>query len=164
MYINPVVPGKRTLGSISCIHYNISFTPTEPSQLSTLGVTPGLRLLILNYSSSLEFVLPWVFVSWSNSRRAKTNSLVTTIQPSVQPGETTRNYQRAISPSTLRTQPTIDSSRVKPRSVVSWHYSLRLDFCILQYRQAIRVLSPLSSPCPSCLKVIHSKASDCLSG
>ena len=44
-----------------------------------------------------------------------------------------------------------------------WPYSLRLDFCILWYRQAIRVLSPLSSPCPSCLKVIHSKASDCLS-
>ena len=45
-----------------------------------------------------------------------------------------------------------------------WPYSLRLDFCILWYRQAIRALSPLSFPCPSCLKVIHSKASDCLSG
>ena len=29
-----------------------------------------------------------------------------------------------------------------------WPYSLRLDFCILQYRRAIRALSPLSSPCP----------------
>ena len=29
-----------------------------------------------------------------------------------------------------------------------WPYSLRLDFCILRHRQAIRVLSPLSSPCP----------------
>ena len=28
------------------------------------------------------------------------------------------------------------------------HYSPRLDFCILRYRQAIRVLFPLSSPCP----------------
>ena len=30
-----------------------------------------------------------------------------------------------------------------------WPYSLRLDFCILWYRQAIRVLSPLSSLVPS---------------
>ena len=30
-----------------------------------------------------------------------------------------------------------------------WPYSLRLDFCILRYRQAIRVLSPLSSLVPS---------------
>ena len=29
-----------------------------------------------------------------------------------------------------------------------WPYSLRLDFCILWYRQAIRVLSPLSSLAP----------------
>ena len=36
---------KRTLGSISCIYYNILFTPTNPSQLSALGVAPGLRLI-----------------------------------------------------------------------------------------------------------------------
>ena len=44
-----------------------------------------------------------------------------------------------------------------------WPYSLRLDFCILRYRQAIRVPFPTLIPCPSCLKVIRSKASDCLS-
>ena len=30
MYINLVVLGKRTLGSISCKYYNISFTQTDP--------------------------------------------------------------------------------------------------------------------------------------
>ena len=44
-----------------------------------------------------------------------------------------------------------------------WPYSLRLDFCILRYRQAIRVLSPLLSLVPPS-EDIHSKASDCLSG
>ena len=43
-----------------------------------------------------------------------------------------------------------------------WPYSLRLDFCILQYRQAIRVLFPLSSLVPS-TQGICSKAPDCLS-
>ena len=44
-----------------------------------------------------------------------------------------------------------------------WPYSLRLDFCILWYRQAIRVLFPTLYPLSSCLKVIRSRASDCLS-
>ena len=45
-----------------------------------------------------------------------------------------------------------------------WPYSLRLDFCILRYRLAIRALFPTLIPLSSRLKVICSKASDCLSG
>ena len=44
-----------------------------------------------------------------------------------------------------------------------WPYSLRLDFCILQYRQAIRVLFPALISCSLPLKIFALKASDCLS-
>ena len=45
MYINPVVSGKRTLGSISCNTTTSRSLRPIPSQLSALGVTPGLRTL-----------------------------------------------------------------------------------------------------------------------
>ena len=45
-----------------------------------------------------------------------------------------------------------------------WPYSLRLDFCILRYRQPIRVLFPTLIPCPFPLKVFALRPPDCLSG
>ena len=53
---------RRTLGSISCKYYNLSSTPTDPSQLSAFGVTPGLRLVINSYRTSLAFFLSRVLV------------------------------------------------------------------------------------------------------
>ena len=44
-----------------------------------------------------------------------------------------------------------------------WLYSLRLDFCILRYRRAIRALIPTLIPCPVS-RLFALKASDCLSG
>ena len=49
---------KRTLGSISCNTTTYRSLRLIPYQLSAFGVTPGLRIIINNYSSSLEFILP----------------------------------------------------------------------------------------------------------
>ena len=43
MYINPVVLGKRTLGSISCIYYNISSTQTDPLSTEYLWSNSGTQ-------------------------------------------------------------------------------------------------------------------------
>ena len=56
MYINPVVSGKRTLGSISCNTTTSRPLRLIPSQLSALGVSPGLR-------TSHETIAP----HWSSS-------------------------------------------------------------------------------------------------
>ena len=46
MYINHVVEGKRTLGSISCNPTTHCSLQPIPSQLSAFGVTPGLKLFL----------------------------------------------------------------------------------------------------------------------
>ena len=53
---------RRTLGSISCINYNLSITPTNPTQLHAFGAAPGCRLVTYNYVSSQESLLPKLLV------------------------------------------------------------------------------------------------------
>ena len=112
MYINHVVEGKRTLGSISCNPTTYRPLRPNPFQLSAFGVAPGLRLFIRRYSSSLEFFLSRVLVPYLGHRNTARSSLV----------ETTRTSQAGCSKA-LQADQTLpcstpgipeDSSQVKP--------------------------------------------------
>ena len=111
---------KRTLGSISCNTTTSRSLQPIPPQLSAFGVAPGLRLIISNYRTSLALFLPRVLVPSSGQRRTTKSSLGKTTKPTFQSGQPTLWSERTLPCPTPRTQPQNDSSRVKPRSVVSW--------------------------------------------
>ena len=90
-----------------------------PTKLCAFGVTPGHRLTCCHYSSSLEFILPRIPVSslgWEYSMSSSLDEATRTSQAGKpQPCQ----GQRAIPHSMPRT--TSDSSRLKPRAIISWH-------------------------------------------
>ena len=151
---------KRPLGLISCKYYNISFTPTDPSQLSAFGVAPGLRL-ITNYSSSLEFILPCILVLWTGQRRTMKRSLGKTMKPLCQPGQPTLCTEGRLPCSMPRTQPKDNSSRVQPRTVVLWQISKWVSeredvFAVFLHSRILILYGPTMSVCAKVMsKGIH---------
>ena len=110
---------KRTLGLISCKTTTSRSLRPILLKLSAFGVTPGLRLVISNYRTSLALFLPRVLVPLPGQRRTMKSSLGETTKSVFQTGQPTLQAEQMIPSPMPRTPSQNDSSRVKPRSIVS---------------------------------------------